>query len=303
MCENAQAVDWDDLKYLLALKRAGTLAGAARALAVDHSTVSRRLAALEDAMGTQLLRRTPDGLSFTEAGDRAAVTAEAMDAATSELAVKLGGADDRVAGVVRLTCVEAFIPFMAEQSRQLRERYPELRVELLASTGTLDLQRREADVALRMFRPTQTALVARHVGKVGWSLFASEDYVTRRGKLETLGDFSGHDLIAYEKDVRTAFGPRWLEEHAATGTVVMRCDTVRGAMLAVTQGVGIGTIPCFMAAGEPSLRRMTPEVIANNEVFLVIAPDLQDLKRIRVVLESVAAVFDRNRALFAGGLA
>jgi DNA-binding transcriptional LysR family regulator len=296
-------VDWNDLKYLLALKRAGTLAGAARALAVDHSTVSRRLVALEDAIGSQLLRRTPEGLSFTEAGNSAAVTAEAIDAATSTLLVKLAGADNRVAGLVRLTCVEAFIPLLAAEARQIQESYPELRVELLPSTGTLDLLRREADVALRMFRPKQAALVARHVGKVGWSLFASEEYVRRKGELRSLGDFSGHDLIAYENEVGSAFGPRWLEEHAGAGTVVMRCDTVRGALLAIAQGVGIGTVPCFMAANEPSLRRMTPEVTANNEVFLVTAPDLQDLKRIRLVLESVAAAFHRNRALFAGRLA
>jgi len=300
MCENAQKVDWNDLKYLLALKRAGTLAAAARALAVDHSTVSRRLSALEDAIGAQLLRRTPEGLSFTEAGDRAVVAAEAMDAATSELLAKLAGADDRVAGLVRLACSEPFIPYLAAESRQLREIHPELRLELLPSTATVDLLRNEADVALRMYRPTQAALVARHVGKVGWSLFASEEYVTRKGMLATPGDLSGHDLIAYENEVRSMSGARWLEEHAGTGTIVMRCDTVRGALLAISQGFGIGTVPCFIAAGDPSLRRMTAEVTANNEVFLVTAPDLHDLERIRVVVESVAGVFQRNRALFAG---
>jgi len=153
-----------------------------------------------------------------------------------------------------------------------------------------------------MYRPKHAALVARRVGKVGWSLFASEEYLERKGELGALGDFSGHDLIAYEGEVALALGPRWIEEHAGNGTVVMRCDTVPGALLAVVQGVGIGTLPCFVAAHEPSLRRMTPEVIANNEVFLVTAPDLQDLKRIRVVLESVAAAFDRNRVLLAGKL-
>jgi DNA-binding transcriptional LysR family regulator len=296
------AVDWNDLKYLLALKRAGTLAGAARTLSVDHSTVSRRLVALEEAIGSQLLRRTPEGLSFTEAGQSAAVTAEAMDAATSELLTKLAGADDRVAGLVRVTCVDGFVPFLAPELRKLRESYPELRIELVPSLGTLDLLRREADVALRMFQPPQAALVARHVGKVGWSLFASEEYVTRKGELGTLGDFSGHDLIVYENEVR-ATGPRWLLEQVGTGSVVMRCDSARGALLAIAQGVGIGTLPCFMAAGEPSLRRMTPEVTANAEVFLVTAPDLQNLKRIRLVLDSVAAVFDRNRTLLAGRLA
>ncbi len=296
-------MDWNDLKYLLALKRAGTLAGAARALAVDHSTVSRRLAALEEAIGSQLLRRTPEGLCFTEAGNTAAAMAEEIEATASGLVAKLAGADDRIAGVVRLTCAEGFIPFLVAESQQLQQTHPELRLELLPSTATLDLLRREADIALRMFRPTQAALVARHVGKVGWSLFATEEYVARKGELGTLGDLSGHDLIGYKNEVRAAFGPRWLEDHAGTASVVMRCDTVGGAVLAIAQGVGIGTVPCFMAAGEPSLHRMTPEVTANNEVFLVTAPDLPDLKRIRTVLDRVAAVFDRNRVLFAGRLA
>ena len=91
MCKNAGGVDWNDLKYLLALKRAGTLAGAARELGVDHSTVSRRLAALEEGIGSQLLRRTPEGLCFTEAGNHAARTAEAMDASASSLLSKLAG--------------------------------------------------------------------------------------------------------------------------------------------------------------------------------------------------------------------
>lgn len=301
--QESRPVDWNDLKYLLALKRAGTLAGAARELAVDHSTVSRRLAALEEAIGSQLLRRTPEGLCFTDAGNTAAATAEAMAASASGLLDKLAGADDRDAGVVRLTCAEAFIPFLVEESRQLRDAHPELRVELLPSTAVLDLLRREADVALRMFRPTQPALVARMVGKLGWSLYASEAYVARKGPLKSVGDLSGHELIAYDAELKAGFGPRWLDEHAGSATVVMRCDSVRGAMLAITQGVGIGTIPCYLAGGEPMLRRLTPEVTANAEVFLVTAPDVQDLKRVRLVLEMVAAMFERNRALFAGTLA
>ena len=301
--QESRPVDWNDLKYLLALKRAGTLAGAARELGVDHSTVSRRLAALEEAMGSQLLRRTPEGLCFTDAGNTAAATAEAMAASASGLLDRLAGADDRAAGVVRLTCAEAFIPFLVEGSRQLQDAHPDLRVELLPSTAVFDLLRREADVALRMFRPTQAALVARMVGKLGWSLYASDAYVARKGPLPSVGDLSGHDLIAYDAELKAAFGPRWLEEHAGSATVVMRCDSVRGAMLAIAQGVGIGTIPCYLAGGEPLLRRLTPEVTANAEVFLVTAPDVQELKRVRLVLEMVAAFFDRHRTLFAGTLA
>jgi DNA-binding transcriptional LysR family regulator len=303
MCENARPVDWNDLKYLLALKRAGTLAGAARALSVDHSTVSRRLVALEEAIGCQLLQRTPEGLCFTDAGNTAAASAEAMDAAAVGLLSKLAGGDELDAGIVRLTCAEGFIPYLVAELQQMRVAHPQLSVELLPSTAALDLLRREADVALRMFRPTQAALVARRVGKLGWSLYASDAYLARKGPPQSLGDLSGHDLIAYDAELKAGFGPRWLEEHAGSARVVMRCDSVRGAVLAITQGVGIGTMPCYLAAGEPSLRRLTPEVTASAEIFLVTAPDLQALKRIRLVLEMVAAMFDRHRSLFAGSLA
>jgi DNA-binding transcriptional LysR family regulator len=301
--QESQSLDWNDLKYLRALKHAGTVAAAARELAVDHSTVSRRLAALEEAIGSQLLRRTPEGLCFTEAGNAALATAEAMFASASDLLAKLAGGDDRDAGIVRLTCAEAFIPHLVAESEQLRNAHPGLRVELLPSTAALDLLRREADVALRMFRPTQPTLVARLLGKLGWSLYASEAYLARKGPLQSPGDLSFHDLIAYDGDLKTSFGPRWLEEHVGSGTVVMRCDTVRGVVLAISQGVGIGTIPCYLAAGESTLRRLTPEVTANAEMFLVVAPDMQDLKRVRLVLEMVEAMFVRHRALFAGMLA
>lgn len=296
-------MDWNDLKYLLALKRAGTLAGAARELAVDHSTVSRRLAALEQSIGSQLLRRTPEGLSFTEAGDAAVAAAEAMQVAAGGLLHALSGADDRDAGVVRVTCAEGFIPYLAAESRALRDAHPELRLELLPSTAVLDLLRGEADVALRMFRPTEAALVARLVGHLGWSLYASEGYLARRGRLESLGDLSGHELVAYDGELKKGFGPRWLEDNSRGATVAMRCDTVRGVVLAINQGVGIGTIPCYLAASEPSLRRLTPEVTANAEVFLVTAPDVHNLKRVRLVLDAVAGTFERNRVLFAGRLA
>jgi DNA-binding transcriptional LysR family regulator len=226
-----------------------------------------------------------------------------MDAAAVGLLSKLAGGDELDAGIVRLTCAEGFIPYLVAELEQMRVAHPQLSVELLPSTATLDLLRREADVALRMFRPTQAALVARRVGKLGWSLYASDAYVARKGPLQSLGDLSGHDLIAYDAELKASFGPRWLEEHAGSARVVMRCDSVRGAVLAITQGVGIGTMPCYLAAGEPSLRRLTPEVTASAEIFLVTAPDLQPLKRIRLVLEMGAAMFDRHRSLFAGSLA
>ncbi len=296
-------LDWNDLKYLLALKRAGTLAGAARALSVDHSTVSRRLSALEEEIGSSLFRRTPEGLVFTEAGEQAAATAEAMERTTQSLLGKLAGGDDRPEGVVRLTIPEGFIPRVLPEVQQLGERHPGLRVELLSSSAALDLLRGEADLALRLFRPTQAGLVVRPLGKVGWSLYAGEAYVARKGLLAAAGDLTGHELIAYEEGLKSTPGQRWLDETDHHGQVVMRCGTMRAVQLAIAQGVGIGAMPCFVAANDPTLRRMMPQTIAAGEAHLVTTPDLQKVKRVRLVLDALVAMYERDRAIYQGQLA
>jgi len=296
------SLDWNDLKYLLALKRAGTLAAAARELGVDHSTVSRRLSALEEEIGNTLFRRTPDGLVFTEAGEAAAVTAEAMERTTSGLLSKLAGADDRDEGVVRLTIPEGFIPRVAQELTRLHQAHPGLTVELLSNVAALDLLRGEADVALRLFRPTQQGLVVRLLGKVGWSLYASETYVARKGVLSSVGDLRGHQLIAYDEGLKNSPGQRWFDEHAPEATVVMRGGSMRGVQLAIAQGLGIGAMPCFVAANDPGLRRVTPETIASGEAHLVTTPDLQKVKRIRRVMDGLGAMYERDRALYEGSL-
>jgi DNA-binding transcriptional LysR family regulator len=296
-------MDWNDLKYLLALKRAGTLAAAARELGVDHSTVSRRLSALEDEIGNTLFRRTPDGLVFTEAGEQAAVTAEAMERSTAGLLGKLAGADDRDEGVVRLTIPEGFIPRVAQEVARLHEAHPGLKVELLSNVAALDLLRGEADVALRLFRPTQQGLVTRLLGKVGWSLYASEAYLARKGLLASLGDLSGHELIAYGEGLKGTPGQRWLDENAQGAAVVMRGGSMRGVQLAIAQGLGIGSMPCFVAADDSGLRRMTPETVAYGEAHVVTTPDLQKVKRVRRVMDGLSAMYERDRALYLGALA
>ncbi len=295
-------MDWNDLKYLLALKRAGTLAGAARELAVDHSTVSRRLSQLEEEIGSTLFRRTPEGLVFTEAGDEAAATAEQMERTAAGLLGKLAGADDKLEGVVRLTLPEGFIPRVLPEVQQLGERHPGLRVELLSNPAPLDLLRGEADVALRLVRPTQAGLICRFLCKIGWSLYASDAYVKRKGLLSTLGDLSGHEVVAYEEQLKNTPGQRWLDEKGRGGTVVLRGTTMRSVHLALEQGVGLGTMPCFVASFEPKLRRMTPETIAHGEAYFVTTPDLQKLKRVRAVADALVAMFERDRGLYDGAL-
>jgi DNA-binding transcriptional LysR family regulator len=292
-------VDWSDLKFLLALKRAGSLAGAARALHVDDSTVSRRLAALEETLGTQLFRRSPDGLVFTPAGCAAAETAAQMELEIARLEKTIAGADDTDEGTVKLTFPEGFMPYIVEGVAQLTCKHPRLNVELLSATRILDLARGEADVALRAFRSTQPGLVARKLGSLGWGLFTSDAYVSRKG-MPAPDRLADHDIICFQESLKTTPGQVWLDEHGKSARVVMRGNDTHSIALATLQGMGVSVLPCFLAVAHPGLKRVSPGVVAAADVFAVMAADLKHLQRVRAVVDMLVELFTKHSALFAG---
>ena len=166
-------LDWDDLRFVLALRRAGSLGAAARLLKVEQSTATRRLTALEAALGAQLVARTPEGLALNEAGQLVADLAQSIDGRVEELLRRIGGEDQRPEGLVRLSTSESFTPFLMGGLVPLRQEHPKIQVQLVVNSAALDLMRRDADLALRLFRETNPALVTRKIGVIGWSVYAS----------------------------------------------------------------------------------------------------------------------------------
>jgi DNA-binding transcriptional LysR family regulator len=292
-------MDWGDLRYLLALRRAGSLAAAARELKVDQSTVSRRLAALEDALGAQLVARTPDGMSLTEAGALAAETAAGIGAACDELGRRIGGSDARPEGVVRVSTTESMAAYLFPRLGTVRDAHPGITLEVVASNAALDLARREADLAVRMFRETRPGLIARKLGEIGWSVYAAPSYLARRGAAG-VGDLRGHDLVGYDQSLSGTAGARWLAEHGAGAQVVFRGNSPRAVAAAVAAGLGISALPCFVTAADPNLRRLTPEIVGSSEVFAVIPPDHKGTTRVKIVSDCLAALFQDDRALLRG---
>jgi DNA-binding transcriptional LysR family regulator len=167
--------DWDDLRILLALARAGGLVAAARQLKVDPTTVSRRLTALEESLGARLVVRNPDGIRLTPEGELAVDAAERMEQALGAMRRQLECGEP--SGVVRLTTTDAFAQFLLHSFADLAASHPALRVELLTGNVTFDLVRGDADLALRFARPTQEGVVARKIGTVGWALYGSDTYL------------------------------------------------------------------------------------------------------------------------------
>jgi DNA-binding transcriptional LysR family regulator len=296
-------LNWDDLRYLLALHRQGSVTAAARALKVDHSTIGRRNASLESELGAQLVVRQPDGMKLTDAGREAVAAAEAMDARLSELSGKVGGASEQPRGHVRVSVTDGLASLLYGGLAALHEDYPEIVVDLVVASAPVDLARGEADIALRLFRESRGDLVARKVGEMGWSLYAAPSYLSRRPRRGTSAgssDLRGHDVIGFADAAQRSPGARWLEGHLAGASVVFRGTTVSAALNAAKAGMGVAVLPCFMT--DASLERMTPDVVATTEAFLVTTVEARSVARVRIVGDALANMFVRERSLLSGAL-
>jgi DNA-binding transcriptional LysR family regulator len=297
-------LNWDDLRFLLALRQAGSLGAAARLLKVEQSTASRRLHALETALGGKLVARTPEGLKFNAAGELAADLAETMQAGIQALERRIGGEDQKAEGLVRLSTTESVATFIMQGLLPLREEHPKIQIELVVASAALDLMRREADLAIRMFRESTQALITRKLGEVGWSVYASPAWLESSGLAVPIPLsgclLRGLPVIGFRGSVARAPGAVWLNEHSSPEDIVLTADSVASALNAVRAGLGIAVLPCFAVLDDAKLVRLTPAVVARSEAFLVIPPDHRETVRVRLVMDAVQALFARERAILEG---
>lgn len=293
-------VDWNDLRHFLAVSRAGSLAGAARSLGVRHTTVSRRIEALEAALAASLFTRTPDGMTLTEAGSAVVPLAEEVERTVEAMERRVAGRDDRVEGVVRLTTSEALSGFLVRRLGELQDRYPDLTVDVLSTNASLDLARGEADMALRLVPTAQADLVSKRLCDAGWSLYAAEGYVARMGRLAEPNSLAGHNIVGFDATMAKTPGAVWLDAHAEGAHIVMRCNSIIAAMNAMIAGMGVGMVPCFLAEDEPTLTRLTDAVLSTRGVWVVFHPDVARIKRVRAVIDFVTEIVNRDLPAFRG---
>ncbi|HTL31546.1 MAG TPA: LysR family transcriptional regulator [Kofleriaceae bacterium] len=276
--------DWNDYRYFLAVARQGTLAGAARDLGVEHTTVSRRIAALEAALDTKLFVRTRDGFVLTDGGRAALVRVERAAGEFEQLERGIGEANE-CRGIVRLATSEGFAPYVIRSLVALRERYPEIVVEVHANNAVADLTRNEADIAIRIAPTPHKELVMRKVGSIAWGIYGSESYFARAGMPSCTTELAGHDVIAFDEQRASLPGAQWLEAHAKGARIVMRGNGIIAALNAAMTGLGLAIVPCFVAATESTLRRVPGEPIGARDVFVVVHPDVGKLARVRAVMD------------------
>ena len=251
-------------------------------------------------MGARLFTQSRDGFALTPAGQDVLPLAQEVARAVEGIERRVQGADERVEGTVRLTTSEALSGYMVRQLSALRAKHPGLLVEVLAGNRSYDLSRREADIAIRAANVEDPDLVARKVSVAGWSLYAAEAYVHQKGAPSPHGDLRGHEVIAFDETLGQSPGARWLDAHREGAQIVLRANSLVAALNAAVAGVGLAVLPCIIGDVEPALRRVMPDILGAREVWLVVHPDLAKVARVRVVMDFLVALFERDRDLWAG---
>ena len=251
-------------------------------LGVDQTTVGRRLQEVEAALGARLLERSVRGCHLTEAGLRACQAGEVIEASLRDLDRDIARVDEQLQGVVRIATAGGFVPVLAPLLARLHRQHPHLQFTLSARSDLHNLVRREADTAIRMTPDSQPSLIATRLGSIAWGVFAAQSYVRDHGALPP---FSAHPVIGLEAPLNATPGGRWLVEHASGAREAVTVGDLNSAVAFAIEGLGLVTLPSFMAAREPTLQLVWPSAIGQQDFFLVAHPDALELPRVRVTVD------------------
>jgi DNA-binding transcriptional LysR family regulator len=286
-------LDWDDLRFMLAVHRTGTLSRAGASLKLNPTTVGRRLATLEKRVGARLFDRTPDGYVLTPEGRELIPHAERMEAEVMALERSITGADQRLAGIVRVTATEMLATrFIAPHLHRFAQKYPEIQLALSCTNRSVSLSRREADVALRLSRPSEPDVVARKLSQIELALYASREYLTRYGK-PTAPDrtLSGHRVLMFADSRAFTDENLWFEPRLSGATVVLRSDSVSSLYSATVGGLGLAMLPRAVADADPLLERIeTQSSPEPRTIWQMVHRDLVPNARVKVVRDFLAKI-------------
>jgi DNA-binding transcriptional LysR family regulator len=276
---------WELYRSFLAVVRQGTLSAAARELSLTQPTIGRHIDALERELGVGLFTRSPSGLTPTGTALDLVPHAESMASAAEALVRAASGQAEDEIGSVRLTAselvgIEIVIPMLAA----FREAHPRIAVEVVLSSRAEDLLRREADIAVRLFRPTQASLLAKRVGAIGIGLYAHPSYLESHPKPRRLEDLRTHALVGFDSEVWLRRGERYALP-TSRDDYALRCDSYLGQYAAVRHGFGIGVSLHAPARRDELVRVLPRDFDVGFDAWLVMHEDLKTSRRVRLLYE------------------
>ncbi|HEU4405092.1 MAG TPA: LysR family transcriptional regulator [Polyangiaceae bacterium] len=300
----AAGPDWNDLRFFLALVRSGGLRGAATLLGVDATTVGRRLSALERRLGVPLFDRRPEGLALTEVGARLVANAEAVERGVADFERAAEGGKGAAEGELRVTTTELLGPLLVVPNLpEFVARHPAVELRLMVTLKTLDLARREADVALRIAsrRPEGDALVARPGGETPLAIYASDAYLRRRGVPQSDADLAGHDWLGGDESTAGVPEARWLAARVRPARFALRSASPRVLLDACQSGLGLGVFGRFVEASCPSLRRLPlGEGLPTHAIWVTYHREARALGKVRAFVDFFLTLMGREGARLRG---
>jgi DNA-binding transcriptional LysR family regulator len=272
--------DWENLRHFVVLAREGTLSAAARLLGVDHATVARRVAALEAETGLKLVDRRARSYQLTDDGRRIAATAMPMEEAAFAVGRAVQAARPGLRGEVSISSPPSLAnALIAPHLVQLRNRHPGIRIKLIGEKRAASLNRREADVALRLSRPQEPGLVARKIGSFGFGLYGASSYLKATPR-------HAFAFIAYDDSMDDTPQQKWLRTIAAGNEIVLCTNDLENQAAAARTGLGVAVLPHFIGDPDPRLERFeaTPAP-PSRDVWLLVHRDLRRVPLVRAVME------------------
>lgn len=279
--------DWTLWRSFRAVMREGSLSAAARTLQLTQPTVGRHIGELESALQTALFTRSPSGLEPTATAIELAPRAEAMADTAAALVRIASGEADQMRGAIRITASEIIgAEVLPPMVGTFRDRHPATAIELVLSNQTEDLLRRQADIAIRMVRPTQSALVARKLGHVTLGLHAHRRYIAAHGLPESVADLDRHTFIGFDSDTASIRALRSVGLSVDRESFAVRTDSDLAQLAAIRAGIGIGACQFGLARRDPDLVHVLPEAfIFNLEVWVAMHEDLKGVRRMRAMFD------------------
>ncbi len=287
-----EALRWDDVRYFLELARQGSLSAAARSLRVEHSTVARRVAALEQQIGIRLFDRLPRSWTLTPDGEQLLQHAQRIEAEALAFSRASAGAG-ALRGTVRLSAPPVFAShFLVPRLAGLRHRWPGITIDLAGEAREANLYRREADLALRLSRPGEPGLAARPLAQIGYGLYGSAAWIERAPQEWA--------FVGYNDSLRATPQQQWLEQVAGERPFALRSNDLGTLHQACRAGFGIAVLPHFLARDDPALFALPGHPCpVGRKLWLVVHPDVRRSPRVQAVADALVALFRESAGLLA----
>ena len=297
------ALNWDDLKFFLEVARTRKASNAAKRLGVDYTTVSRRIASLESALGTLLFEKSrTTGFILTAEGQRLLGYAESIESTLHMACEQVSGSSVALSGHIRMGCTEGFGSFfITPQLSHFVDAYPAISVDILPLPHFISLSKREADIVIALERPEHGPYVCCKLCDYRLQLYATQEYLDRHPPIRSGRDLAGHRFISYVDDLAFSSELLYLANLLPNASASLRSTSVIAQYVAARQGRGMAILPCFLAAQADDLVPvLAAEISVTRQFWMYCREDLRKLKRINLLWDYIREVTELNGSFLMG---